>query len=142
MIVTSEEHLPLSLVTLAGDLTKDDVDALGAYYRSLHARGQRYASLLDVRRVAVPNAAIRRAFADMSNGFAGEDEKHTVCVALLLDSVVLVGVVRAVQWFLRTKTDLRSFSSTAEVYGYLSDKLAKEGLVIPPGARAAIEKLS
>ena len=142
MIVTSDEHLPLSLVTLEGDLTKDDVDALGAYYRSLHARAQRYATLIVVRRVAVPTAEIRRAFADMTNGFAGEDEKHTVCVALLLDSVVLVGALRAVQWFLRTKTEMRSFSSTVDGYGYLSDKLGKEGLVIPPGARAAIEKLS
>lgn len=141
VIATSHAHFPLSLVTLRGTVTIDDVNVLRAHYAVLHARGQRFVTLTDGRGVSVPNAAIRRAFADMSNDLADLAERNTICGAVLVDSTVLLGVVRAVLWLTRGNVKIRCFGAPMAAYGYLCTSLAAENLTMPAAGRAAIEAM-
>lgn len=119
----------------------DDVQRLRDFYRGVHARGQRFATLLDGRGSSAPNAAIRKALADMANEFAEVDAKNMITVAMLLDSTVLVGVARAITWLLKTTSVPRCFTSPTDAFRFVSLNLEKEGLTMPAGTEAALEAM-
>lgn len=77
----------------------------------------------------------------MGNEFSELDAKNTVAVALLLDSPVLVGVLTAIQWFLRTKSPLKSFAAPADALAWIGALLQRESLAVPAGAADALAAL-
>ena len=141
VIATNVKHLPLSIVALWGVLTLDDVEVMRQYYEVCHGRGGRFVSLVDARRSQAPGATIRRALADMSNTFEQQAARNTVCVVVVLDSKLLIGVLTALRWFLKTDADLRYFPTAADALASAEERLKAESLSVPLGARALIEKL-
>ena len=141
VIATNASHLPVSLVAMWGDATLADVEAMRRFYDACHAQERRFATLVDSRRSAVPSVAVRRALADMSNDFAERAKKHTVCVAVILDSKVLIGVLTAVRWFMRDNAELHYFPTAKDGLAWIEVRLARESLPVPPAARALVARL-
>ncbi|MDP2343006.1 MAG: hypothetical protein Q8O67_18765 [Deltaproteobacteria bacterium] len=138
MLATNLHHLPISFVAMWGTVTEDDVEGMRRYYDECHRKGGRFVSLVDSRRSSVPTAPIRRALTDMSNTFHERSVRNTVCVAVVLDSKVLIGVLSALRWFLKTDADLRYFPTAAEALAWGAERLAAEKLTVPAGAGAVV----
>ncbi len=141
MIVTNAAHLPVALVLFSGDVTLDDVAAMARFYDRVHARGSRFATLVDARRARAPSPAVRRAMADVSNKFGERSRKNLVTVSVVLDSKLLVGALTAVRWFLKDPVDMHYFDSAAGGLAAIAEALAGEELTMTPASRALLGNL-
>jgi hypothetical protein len=123
------------------DLTLDDIEAMRRHYTELHERGKRFAIFVDARRANVPSAPMRRALAEMSNTFEAQSKKNAVCTAVVLNSPIMVGVLTAVQWFLKSEMELKYFARAVDAVSFIATKFAAEGIVMPEGAVRFAKKL-
>jgi hypothetical protein len=141
MLVTNGAHFPIAFAILHGEVSLDDVEALGAFYEVLHARDERFATLIDARHVKVPPASVRRALADMSNRFGARAKKNTVTVAIVIDSQIVVGALQAIRWFLKTDVEMQYQTTPTKALAYVEQKLALEKIAVPDSARAFVKRL-
>jgi hypothetical protein len=141
MLVTNGAHFPIAFAILHGEVSHDDVEALRAFYEMLHARNERFATLIDARHVKVPGAAVRRALADMSNDFGPVAKKNTVTVTVVIDSQIVVGALQAIRWFLKTDVELQYQTTPLKALAYVEKKLAAENIKVPDSARTFVKRL-
>jgi hypothetical protein len=141
VIVATSAHFPVSMAAEWDDLTRDDIEAMRRNYTELHARGQRFAIFVDARRANVPSAPMRRALADMSNTFEAQSKKNAVCTAVVLNSPIMIGVLTAVQWFLKSEMELKYFARSVDAVAFIGEKLRAEGIAMPESAMRFAKKL-
>jgi hypothetical protein len=141
MIATTDVHFPVSMAAEWGDLTLDDIEVMRGHYAELHTRGKRFAIFVDARRANVPSAPMRRALAEMSNTFEADSKKNAVCTAVVLNSQIMVGVLTAVQWFLRSEMELKYFARAVDALAFIGEKFRAERLAMPEGAMRLAKKL-
>ncbi|HEY4223316.1 MAG TPA: hypothetical protein VGO62_18285, partial [Myxococcota bacterium] len=72
---------------------------------------------------------------------AGVDERDGVCVALVLDNKVLIGVLTAVRWFLKTHVEMRYFNTALQAFAWIEELMAAEHLEMKAGTREALLRL-
>ena len=141
VVVTNGNYFPVSIAAMWGELTRDDVNAMGRHYRLMHERNHRFASFVDSRHSFVPSAPMRRALADMSNEFEQASKKNGVCVTVVIDSKVLIGVLTAVRWFVKPAVELRYFNTAIASVAHIGQRFAAEGIAMAPGTAEFLARL-
>jgi hypothetical protein len=142
-IIVSRRFAPaVAVAAMWGDTTLEDVDVMRHHYRAFHAQGHRFVTFVDARRANVPGSAVRRAVADMSNEFVEDSKKNSMGVIIVLDSKLLVGVLTAIRWFLRTDvTQQEWFASATACRPRIEELLTAEKLAFPEGLVPFLKKL-
>ena len=141
MLITNGAHFPIAFAMLHGEPSLGDVEQLGAFYDALHARMERFATVIDARHVKVPPASVRRALADMSNRFGPLAKRNTVTVCMVIDSQIVVAALQAVRWFLKTDVELQYQTTPRKALAYVEQKLALEKIAVPDSARTFVKRL-
>ena len=133
--------MPLVLTVMWDETTLDDVEKMRSAYEAVHAEGRRTAFLVDSRRVRAPSPSVRRALADMTNGFAEAAHKNTIGTVVVLDSAILVGAMTAVRWFIRHDSPLDYTKTAVVALQSLASRASAEHVVFPPEVKAVAEAL-
>ena len=133
-------HFPVVVQAIMGTCGLVDVDGLARLSAAAHARGQRFAIISDTRAASVPDAATRRALADLAARFRGE-QHHLIANILILDSAILAGALTAVRWFIDPDNMPRVVRSARDAVDVIGPLFAREGLTVAPGPRALLESM-
>ena len=141
MIAHSTRFDQLLVTLIWGEVTLDDVESLRLASAAMHAKNQRWAMLVDARNAQAPSSKVRRALADMSNTFQDETKRNSICVAVVFESSILIGVLTAVRWFLKTDVELRYFKTPTEAMVWVDEKCKAENLRLNAGAMSFMKKL-
>ena len=143
MITTNKSHLPVAVVVLSGEMNLEDVETLRRFYTAVHERGQRFATIVDARRVrGTPSSPVRRALGELTNDFQDRSKRNLVGVATVLNSKILIGALTAIRWFIREEVgELRYFDTAAAALVWIDAKLGAERQALPAPSRGFIERL-
>jgi len=136
MIRISTEHYPLVVVELSGEVTMEDVETQRQAYAELHARAQRFALLIEARRVKLPSSPIRRALGELSHEYGEASKRDCIVVSTIIGSKIIAGALQAIRWFVKGDVELVYNASAVEAFEYAHAKAAKEGVTLP-GAEVA-----
>ena len=135
MYVVNDSCFPFVAAFVWSDCTHDDLARMKSANQSNRARGK-HVSLIDGRRAKLPDAAMRRAIADLMKSLEGDRADAVVCSAVVLSSTAAVGALTALQWLSPPKQPLKYFSTATDAYAWLRTRAAEKGLALPDAGAA------
>jgi hypothetical protein len=138
--VVNDSAYPFVAAIVWGDCTHDDLARMKTANTVNRERG-RHVSLIDGRRANMPDAAMRRAIADLMKGLEAQQSQAVVCSAVIIGSTAAIGVLTALQWLAPPKQPLKYFSSAVDAYAWMRARAAENALTLPDAAGAVVKRM-
>lgn len=119
---------PLVVLDLPPDADPRAVEQESFYQQvdALLQRGQRFATLHDLRRAERLDAVRRKRFAEWMKAREAQLRRLIVAHAPVVETAVQRGAITALLWFVTPPTETRIFTDPLEARGWLRDRIAAE----------------
>lgn len=121
---------PLVVVSLSEDITVEDVGVQRALYTAVHGRQERFALIVDVRRVKLPSRLTIHALGELSREFGEATKRDMICVGVILAGRALAAAAQAVRFVVRPDIDMVYFPRARDAFAYARAKARREGIEI------------
>jgi hypothetical protein len=130
VIEVKRDSAPLVIVSLTGDISIADVGVQRELYQRVHGGAQRFALIVDVRRVHLPSKSTIRALGDLANEFGDATKRDIVCIGVILGRA-LAAAAQAVRFLVRPEVDIVYFPRARDAFVYARAKARREGVELP-----------
>ena len=135
MIKIVEDHWPLVVALVQGEITEADIAAMFEVYERIHQRDERFFLVQEARGAKLPDAITRKRLAELNTHFAEQIERHVIAVGVVVASRIAAGVLSAIFWLSREATEMFTSLSGEEVYEKAVALCEREGVSLPEAAR-------
>lgn len=131
VIEIDESRWPLVAFTFGGEVTARELDAYLAAADRMLATGEQYIGIVYARDVRPWDSALVRRQADWMKANEPGLRRASLGVALVLPSLMLRGLLRAVLWLQPMPQPHVVCASTAEAMTWIDERLHRAGLELP-----------
>ena len=128
MIEIEETQWPMVTVTFSGKVTAAEMAEYLTAMERYHRSDDRYIGLVSIRDLKPPDASIIRIQADWVKKHEAQLRKQSLGVALVLPSLWMVGMVRAVLWIQPMPQPYFICASVDEAMPWLQERLRLAGI--------------
>jgi hypothetical protein len=145
MIEVDDRHWPLTIFRFSGRISMLELDAYLGLMTGLLDRGDRdgySAGIVIQKKVKAWDSALARRQAQWMKANAERLRKNSLGVALVLDSPLMRGLLRAILWLQPMPQPHTVVATVEEGLAWVEKRLATAGLKIPEAARAELQKES
>jgi hypothetical protein len=136
-----DEHFPLVIGLVVGDLNESDIQYMERLYASIHTRKERFFLAQETRRVNMPNAVVRKRLGQMNDGFGPLITQNVVGINVIVSNRIFAGALKAVYWLSREYAPTDTSASASDMLKKARAVCDAEGLVIPVSADTLVERL-
>jgi hypothetical protein len=136
-----DEHFPLVIGLINGDVTEEDIDQMYDSYNDIHARGERFFLAQETRRVKLPSAVIRKRLGQLNKDFGPLITSNVVGIHVVVANRVVAGALRAVFWFSKEFAPTKTSASALEMFADAEKRGGEGGLVFPQSAKGFCARL-
>ena len=98
MFALHDDLFPLTYAFTWRESTLEDVAITEEKLSAIHLRNQKMVQIFDLRDSTLPNSAVRKALADMSNRFEERVKKNVVVSVIVVNSKIAAGGMTALRW--------------------------------------------
>jgi hypothetical protein len=130
--VVRTDDFPIVITVYPDLMTMETLPAYHTQYERVLARGERFASLIDMRPcMAMPAAEVRREMVDWGKRVAAERLRLVVGVAFIVTNPLVRAALAVVHWQAPPQQPTSVFKNTDPALEFLTDRLAINGIAMP-----------